>query len=230
MKEYNPKELLISLHIQKCGGSSFNEVIRKWFGLGFHHHKINELTDKLPSPIGFKKKLAPILPLCVHGHFAISRGCSADLYYPEASQFITIVRDPLELHLSNYFYIAQAIKDNGGFWISGKKHLTHPLGESIDQCLEEYKNIAYEDNLHFKINESNYMSVLNQNFIHIGITEDLQKSVDIIAEKLRKKSITIPHINKAERMEKPSESSIKIFKEKHKFEYLIFDFACSINK
>ena len=60
-------------------------------------------------------------------------------------------------------------------------------------------------------------------FVHIGIMEHYQKSMDILAEKLHKPKIKITHNNISERTQKPSESSVKKFRSKHKLEYLLYE-------
>jgi hypothetical protein len=231
MIPYNKKEILISLHIPKCGGTSFDRVLKKWFGFGFHRHYMNHSKIKLP-------KKAPLLtlknyiPACIHGHFDKQTDTVGVFdYYPESKQFITLYRDPLEIQLSYYFYARKLIQDGNWFWNGKKINEGDHLGKDVDEHLEqksEYKWLTRF--IAWQINENNYKEIIENNFIHIGITEDLQKSVDIFSEKLNKKKLNIGIENASKRSETPSESSIKKFKEKHHLEYLFYDYACKLNK
>ena len=81
----------------------------------------------------------------------------------------------------------------------------------------------------WEVNANNYKDIIEKNFIHIGITENIQRSVDIFADKLGFPRIKIPRINTTERSEKPSEKSILKFKEKCRTEYLIYNFVKELN-
>ncbi len=96
MKKYNNEKPLISIHIPKCGGSSFKEVLQKWFIGGFYSHYFNEKSNKMPQ------KYVLSAGICVHGHFNKARGFGIKDYYPEVDQFITFLRDPFEITTSDY--------------------------------------------------------------------------------------------------------------------------------
>ena len=77
----------------------------------------------------------------------------------------------------------------------------------------------------FDFTFSNLKEVINSNFIHIGVTEEISKSLDILAEKLSKPKVEIPVLNQAERFQQPSASSIKIFEERHRLEFEIYNYV-----
>jgi len=97
MKSYEPKKALISLHIPKCGGQSFRRVLAGWFKDKFFIHYFQQY-NRLP-PL---QQLKP--GICIHGHFNQEKGFGTEDYYPSVDQFITVLRDPLEMAISNYFF------------------------------------------------------------------------------------------------------------------------------
>src|SRR5215468_759555 len=106
MRPYNKDKPLISLHIPKCGGSSFHAVLERWFGMGLYlHYFRGPLNEERPRKYELKSGT------CVHGHFSRRRKTGVLDYYPEAEQFIIIVRDPFEMAVSYYFY-AKGLGEN----------------------------------------------------------------------------------------------------------------------
>lgn len=230
MLNYNKSKTLFSIHIPKSGGTSFNNVLRKWFWPGFHSHYFRHDINKIPpQPPFYKKGLHKLglSPLCVHGHFVSGSGAVFECY-PDASQFISVIRDPLQLTLSMFFYHKKRLKEQGALYWQGKK-VEMEYGGDIDKWVEERPCFLFKF-FPWEINEQNYKEVVDKNYIHIGVTENLQKSIDIFAEKLGKKSHQIPHLNEAPRSQNPSETAIRKFKEKHKLEYEFYDYICSLNK
>ncbi|WP_075590603.1 hypothetical protein [Labilibacter marinus] len=229
MRQYNPKEYVFSLHIPKSGGTSFTETLKKWFWPGFHAHYFDHQFNRMPLPIRkFKPPLHKlgIYPMCIHGHF--EEECGVYETYPNAKQFITLLRDPLELQISLFFDHQRRLKDTGALYWKGEK-VEMEFDSDLDTWVKERPSFLMKF-LPWDITKENYKEVLNQHFIHIGVTEYLQKSIDIFAEKLNKKTVQIPHLNKSERFQQASDEAIKIFKEKHELEYLIYDYAVSLNK
>jgi len=97
MKTYNPGKPLISLHVPKCAGQSFRWLLTGWFCDNFFIHYFqqhNALPEKHPLKPG----------MCIHGHFDRRKNMGATDYYPAVDQFITLLRDPLEMAISNYFF------------------------------------------------------------------------------------------------------------------------------
>ena len=59
MAVYNPEYPLISIHIPKCAGTSFYNVLKKWFGRKLLRHYHNEKFNRPPK----KHKLTAFLSL-----------------------------------------------------------------------------------------------------------------------------------------------------------------------
>jgi hypothetical protein len=221
MKNYNSKIPLISIHIPKCGGSSLKEVLKEWFNdrLFFHYYDLK--NNKMPPKIKTRNLFYRYVPdICIHGHFNKFDGLGVKEYYPNIDQAITFIRDPLEVQLSVFYYRHQQDKQ-GLFNRSGKPmNLTLDIDEFLETSTPYIHNFFPDD-----FNVETFEKYINNYFIHIGIIEDYQNSLNILADKLNKPRIKVPHINSSERFSKPSESSIKKFKEKCKWEYEIYNRA-----
>lgn len=228
MKTYDPSSVLISMHLPKSGGTSFTDVLKKWFWPGFHAHYYRHAQNKLPNRVNPIRKMlhrAGVAPLCVHGHFKDGAGGVFE-YYPDASQFITVLRDPLELQLSMYFYHKKRLEKEGSlYWKGNKVDMEY---DNIDEWVSErgsFMLLAFP----FEINLENYQEIIHKHFIHIGVTEKLQESVNIMADKFEKKPLTVPVKNATIRKEEPSNLSIERFREKHKLEYAIYEYVKHLN-
>lgn len=232
MIDYNPKVELISLHIPKSGGTSFDGVLKKWFGLGFRRHYDDHKKNTLAKRSSLGMMAKGVIPLCIHGHFDNSvKEKSVFQYYPDAKQFISIYRNPLDLQLSYYFYTKKLFKEGYLSWEGKKVTNIDYLGKDIDEHLEKYSGNGWlPRSMPWQITLDNYKDVIEKNFIHIGVTEKLQHSVNILAEKLKRKPAEIGMENTAKRNETPSESSVKIFKEIYKTEFAFYDYICKLNE
>jgi len=221
MKRYNPRIPLISIHIPKCGGTSLKEVLKEWFGNRLFLHYYDLKNSKMPQRIKTRKLFfGNISGICIHGHFNKNEGFGINEYYPDTKQAITFLRDPLEVQLSVFYYRHQQDK-LGLFNRSGKpKNLTLDVDEFLETSTPYINNFFPDD-----FNAETFEKYMNDFFIHIGIIEDYQNSLNILADKLNKPRIKVPHINSSERFSTPSESSIKKFKEKCIWEYEIYNRA-----
>jgi hypothetical protein len=98
-RPYDPARPLFSLHVPKAAGSSFRSDLEGWFGaehMAFHYR-----GDQGEPPA--RAQLAP--GLCVHGHFNRLRGIGVRQYYPDADQFIVMLRDPFDRFVSTWRYL-----------------------------------------------------------------------------------------------------------------------------
>jgi hypothetical protein len=229
MKAYSSNAILFSQHIPKTAGTSFTEVLKKWFYPGLHAHYVDHQTNTPPRKIHPVKKTLHYLgvyPLCIHGHFEEEHGIFES--YPNASQFITVIRDPLEMQVSLFYDHQRRLKENGTLYWKGRQ-VKQEFGGDLDQWVEERPSYLLKF-FPWKLTIENYQKVIQEHFIHIGITENLQTSVNIFAEKLGKKRTEISHKNESERSSSPSESASRVFKEKHTLEYMLYDYVLSLNR
>jgi hypothetical protein len=229
MREYNRNQKLFSLHIPKCGGTSFTNVLIKWFWPGFHAHYFTHATNEMPRKIRLFKRVLEglgMFPMCIHGHFEEEAGVYET--YPDAKQFITIIRDPLEMQVSMFFDHKRRLNnpDEGLFWKGEKMEMEYE--GDINTWVQERPFYLLKF-FPWEITLDNYINVINEHFVHIGITENLEKSIRFFAQKLNKKPESVEHLNKSPRHEGLMEESIQIFKSKHKLEYAIYDYVKTLN-
>lgn len=226
-KHYDPKKLLVSLHIPKCAGTSFSKVLQAWFEEHYFAHYHDEKQNLLPEKIA-NEDLIP--GLCIHGHFNHPRGEGVEDYYPGAKQLITIIRDPFDLHVSTYFYVKkEAAAQGAGAFRSGKKHPIVLNNWTLSEYLEQSKKSYLCNFLPKDIALGNYREILMTRFLYIGITEKLQHSVNSLAMKLGFPRIEVPHANKADWEEEIPPGAREAFEANNKLEVLIYNFVKQIN-
>ena len=98
MRSYDPGAPLVFIHIPRCGGTSLSAILKKWYGSGFLTHYYLQEEGRMPT----RHEERP--GTCIYGHFNRDRGFGTEDYYPDAVQFATFLRNPLELALSTYFH------------------------------------------------------------------------------------------------------------------------------
>jgi hypothetical protein len=219
MRTYDPGRALISIHIPKSGGTSFKEVLMHWFGRDLYLHYYDEENNLKP------KKIPLEAGICIHGHFNKTRGFGVYDYYPEAEQYITVLREPLELHLSNYFFIKKNVGRKRHF--RNGSHQGFPW-KDVDDYLDSARSFIL---IHFpwEISRDNYKRIFEKYFIHMGCTDQLQEFVNRLAVKLGKESIRVSTENISERDERPSPRAVKTWRDRHRLEYAVYDFVRDIN-
>lgn len=229
MTRYDPRKPLISIHIPKCAGSSFAAVLKSWFGKGYlpHYHdeKENKPPQKYQLRTGFFRSRFR-RGICIHGHFNHERGNGVKDYYPEVDQYITFLRDPFDVHLSNYFYIKRDAKYLGGG--AYREGVLRPLTkESV--TMENY--LKWSQKSFFKsffppdINLTNYKEILEKEFIYIGITENFQNSVNILASRLGFPTVNVSRKNISRWEEPVPDGARDEFIENNPLEMAIYEYA-----
>jgi hypothetical protein len=222
MRAYNKNEPLFSLHIPKSGGQSFRGVLRTWFGKNLYFHYFDEKQDIYPEKHNLKDTTGRNWQksTCVHGHFNASRGAGVYDYYPEAGQFITIMRDPFELHVSHYFYIKR-LGDNAYYRGNSIKHSSSATAADFLKKSKSYLLKSFP----FELTMDNFKGLLDKYFVYIGIKEDLQVSIDILARKLGFPTCGVETVNVSKRDEEVPGDLKEEFIRRHPLEYAIYDFA-----
>ena len=229
MKNYDRNKPLISIHIPKCAGNSFSRILKTWFKAGYRLHYHDEKRNKPPGKhnlyTGFWSR-KPRSGLCIHGHFNNSRGNGVNDYYPEVDQFITILRDPFDLHVSTYFYVRrEAQGDGGGAYRSSKQHPILENNWNIEDYLREKKKSYICQFLPPGLSLDNYHQVLESLFVYMGITENLQHSVDILAQKLGFSTMPVSQANVSEWDEPVPDGAREEFAENNPLEMAIYGYA-----
>ncbi len=198
MKKYDPERPVIFTHVPKCAGTSFVQVLKKWFGTGYHKLNQDETRDILLPKVDTRDENGNWRPdvRCIHGHFNHGRGYGLPYYYPEVDQYFTVLRDPFDLTVSMYFF-AKGRSSAGRFWFRGKQVDFSSLFPSVDDYLRSYPYWLFH---HFPqdITLDNYQERLAKRFIYIGIVEDLDNSVCNLAKILGMPRIEVPLLNVSE--------------------------------
>jgi hypothetical protein len=87
--------MLISVHIPKCGGTTFDAVLERLYG-----RALWRVYGEIQRPEDIRPEMVPRGVACIHGHF---RADTFDSLFPGAPK-ITWLRDPLERMVSSYLY------------------------------------------------------------------------------------------------------------------------------
>lgn len=217
MIKYNPAKPLISLHIPKCGGQSVRRILKTRFGENLYFHYYQDYSVLPP-----RYELNP--GICIHGHFNNTRGFGVDDYYPGADQFITFLRDPLEIMLSNYFFWKRKARKKQiktGFIKEGDEHDYRDIEDFFAK-----RPVSHIPNFLPKhLAESNYQEIFDEKFVYIGIVDDMRTSLKKLARKLGFKLAEEVWINKSERDEEVSQETGERFIAANAFAYEIYYYA-----
>jgi len=218
MRQFDPDHPLIVIHVPKAAGSSSRRIFEAWFEEGFLTHYFSEADGSMPKKHDIFRMHTQEKPICLHGHFNRLRKFGVQDYYPEAKQFITILRDPFELTISHYFYT----KKVGDTWLDQTRI---PKEEIINHLLSSKPNMLN----HFPrdVTFENYKDIIEEFFIEIGITEYLNTSMQKIANKLNfpYNPKLLGHHNATERDQEIPSDFRDIFIEKNPLEFAVYDYA-----
>jgi len=219
MRGYDKQKPLIMIHVPKTGGTSVKKIFKQWFGRNLHFHYFNEQKGKQPKKTRLKKIFSDEYreDLCIFGHFNRTRGFGIESYYPEVKQFVTILRDPFELVVSEYFYLRKI----GNEWKDQSRIPANDIETYLKQITPNMLN-----HFPFSLTLDNYSELLEKHFIHIGITEEMNTSVEVIAKKLgydppRKISTT----NRTKRSQDVPYELKESFMERFPVEFAVYEFA-----
>ena len=218
MRDYDRQQPLIAIHIPKSAGTSAKYVFKSWFGRGFREHYFNESRGRLPKRHDIERIHSVETPVVVYGHFNRLRQFGVEDYYPEAKQFVTILRDPFELSVSRYFYTRKASKKWKDKSRTPDKNLSeHVLGETPNMLNHFPREVTIE----------NYKEIIEEFFIDIGTTEQLTESFHRIARKLGMpfEPTMLRHLNATRRSEDAPSELRDLFAEKFELEYAVYDYA-----
>lgn len=217
MKRYKNNKPLFSIHIPKCCGTSLGKLLKHWFGEKLHFHYFDEENNKYPV---MHKLLADT---CIHGHFNSRRGFGIQDYYPDADQFITIIRDPFDIVVSRYFDVKRREQDIQAYWAGESIQLPDDVNIYLEREVSKkdyHPNIL--DYMPTELTHDNYRDFIETKFIYIGVASDLQFSVNRIADKLGYPPIKVPRLNTSYQFQEPSQDIARSFVESHPIEYAIY--------
>jgi len=229
---YDPKKPLVFQHIPKCAGTSVRRVFSRWFGDNLYTHYFDNRLSAPPEKIDLdeaqEKASSQGGSVCIFGHFNREKGYGYGDYYPNVSQIVTIVRDPFEHHLSNYYFAKRKVA-------SGRNEL--PLAKLIVE-----QNLSIEEYLHghrsyllsffpAELNERNYREKLREEYVFIGITEHLSDSIYSLAGLLGKPHLRVPRENVSSRSDEAAIAHYRrVFEVENEFVTEVFGECCRIFK
>ncbi len=158
--------MLVSIHIPKTGGISFQGLLEALFGA----HLVLDYGDKilLPNmwwrrlgrPVGVRAVPVPADTACIHGHFLARK---YDRKYPHALK-VTWFRDPVERLISHY-----------QFWLR-KPDPDHPLLAQWGGTLPALSDFAAARPLR-NVYSTYLDGVPLSQFAFVGITEQYERSL-----------------------------------------------------
>jgi hypothetical protein len=222
MRPYDNKKPIISIHIPKCAGTSFRNVLSSWFGEKLKYNYFNEKEKKPPTRHSIMGEDGR--GVCIHGHFNKDRSFGIHDYYPEVNQFVTMLREPFEVFVSRYFYIRHLTSLNQSFR-NGK---VYQIGE-FDEFIKNEKSSIL---LHMPVDMTltNYKEIIEKYFVYIGIVEDLQTSIHRLADKLGYRTVIMEHLNKTERVQDIPDHYREFFMQRHPVEYALYEHVLATYK
>lgn len=244
MISYRAELPLIFIHIPKCAGTSVKQIVRVWFGEGFHTHYLTTETREPPHIVDFRLQSERV-PQVVYGHFNSMRGFGINDSYPKVTQFCTILRDPLEVAISDYFYklkIARPLHKRSireiALWAlrGGLKPKSRAAARDHRKNIRAYSGVEdyilstdshILDHFPVKMTETNYEKVIETMFVEIGVVEHLDETLTRIARALGKKlnPDDIPHLNKSPRTHAVSREVEAEFRAKNVLAYKVYDYV-----
>ncbi|MBN1917245.1 MAG: sulfotransferase family 2 domain-containing protein [Verrucomicrobia bacterium] len=229
MRTYDSRHPLISIHLPKSGGTTFRKALETWFPHRLHYHYFVEKNRARPTRIRLRRGFLGLRQrhgMCIHGFFNRNRGTGVFDYYPGARQFITIMRDPLQQHLSHYFYLRNKCA-RGEHYFKGVQVEFKYAGPDDYLDREEAYILRY---LPWEMTLENFKRLIDEHFVFVGITEKMQESVDALADRLGKPRVELERRNVTPRDDGASPEAIARFKERHQLEYALYNYALELNR
>jgi len=229
MIDYDENEPLIAIHIPKSAGTSVKKVFGRWFHpSAFYRHYYDQEKGRPPRHVDLRTPREPRMgwigsvlglrprPVCIYGHFPRARGYGIEELFPEVRQFVTILRDPFETAVSSYHYVRRV----GSKWADQslipqadlENHLMNKPCRSLDHFPRE---VTFE----------NYKQLIDDCFIEIGISEQLEESLKRIALKLGKK-FNPAYLGCLNVTERPRDTPLELrglHREANLLEYLVYE-------
>ena len=217
MRTYDPTQPLIFIHVPKTAGKSVEKVFQHWFGNNLHRHYFNAATGQLPPHLNLDAPEFATNPPVIYGHFNRRRGFGVEEYYPQIRQFVSNLRDPLDLHVSTYFFILQS-----------PNHRLHGAlsGISLETFIQTHRPNMLE---HFPrpVSADNYRDIIEEFFIDIGCQETLEASLQRIGRKLAKpvNDLQVPRLNTAPRGGADWQQHRAWFRDHWPVEHAVYDYV-----
>jgi hypothetical protein len=223
MRAYDSAQPLVFIHVPKTAGTSVQAVFRGWYGSRLATHYFDQDAAMIPVRSALFDKHTTAAPACVYGHFNRLRGFGTEVNYPDATQFMTILRDPFEMTCSRYHYL----KSKAPFWRDQTRIPTSNLAEFLVSTPPNMLN-------HFPvpITWDNYKAVMHEYFVGIGIMEELALSLSRFARTLGVyfDPAMLQHLNATSSKNHDGDTleMRRLFEEQYALEQAVYVYACDL--
>ena len=197
-------------HMPKSAGTSSSTLFHQWFSKLHPDYRPGWERHNLQAPLDLKTVGPGELVL---GHFELP-ALRLSRRYPEIYngkdwRMFSIVREPLELALSKYFFEHHQRADDPTF---------RPI--SLSASLRRKNRSDYCQ--HFNCNEKNWREVLDR-YWFIGTIERLEESLGYIARTLDQPMVDIPWENTTPRPVEPDIEDVRAYLRLNELDYEIYN-------
>lgn len=218
MRDHDPTAPLIFIHVPKTAGTSVRAIVKDWFPDQFHPHYLNDATGQMPERPPEERMTNSALPPVIYGHLDRDRGTGIEQFYPEVRQFLAILRNPFDTTVSAIYFWRKFTDPQADLGGIGSAQIEKRLRKRAPNTLRHFPH---------GITMENFRDVIEERFIHIGVTEDLPRSMVQIAARLGKPFVpgTLPRANVTDRQRDFPQSLRDDYRARFPLEHAIYDFA-----
>lgn len=222
MRAFDSSEPAIFIHVPKTAGNSVRDIVGSWFPDRMFLHYYNAQESSLPPRRDLTALSEHSGPPLIFGHFNKDRGFGVKDYYPEVRQFLTILREPLDMHVSRYFFVRRVRKTGKIYDDIGDKDLDSFVETGTLNMLQHFP---------CEITLETFRDTIDRSFIDIGCVETLGPSLKRMARRLGQpdKDIQIPRLNATERTASTTPRHREIFRDRYPLEYALWDHVYALN-
>lgn len=206
LRTYNQEQPFISIHIPKSAGTSMGKLLSDLFKDNIHMHYPTS-TNEPPTRARLNKQI------CIHGHFwHHSLSIGALDYYPTIGQYMTVLRDPLNITVSAWKY-----------QFDRAEH-TSSLEEYLLEVLN-WNAFYYYSGLPFSIDKSTMKEEIESKFFWLSTYDNLSLTIPSLMKIFSFNSTYVyPNLNKSSTDANFDEAYFKKkFRAKFEKEYYLFD-------
>ena len=200
-------------HMPKSAGTSSSRLFHQWFSKLHPDYRTDWQRHDLQAPVDLKTVGPGELVL---GHFELP-ALRLSRRYPEIYngkdwRMFSIVREPLEVALSKYFFEHHRRADDPTF---------RPISLSASLRRKNKSDYCH----HFNCNEKNWREVLDR-YWFIGTVERLEESLGYIARALDQPMVDISWENTTPRPMEPDVEDVRAYLRLNELDYEIYNEIC----